>query len=199
MDSTLGAVHNMRMSIFLETERLTLRQVTEDDVDNLYALNSDPDVMWFLSGGQPTPREEVRDRIIPFFLGFYEQYDGLGFWAAEARATGDFLGWFHLRPAEGDAADLGYRLRKAAWNRGYATEGSRALIRTSFTDFGVPRVVAHTMAVNLASRRVMEKCGLTFTRAYHSDAVPDIPGSEQGSVEYGVTREEWQASVPPGA
>src|SRR5580704_13249538 len=117
MDSTLGAVHNNCMSIFLETERLTLRQATEDDVDNLYALNSDPDVMRFLSGGQSTPREDIRDRVIPFWLGFYERSAGLGFWVAEARATGDFLGWFHLRPAEGDAVDLGYRLLKATWNR----------------------------------------------------------------------------------
>lgn len=195
MDSTPGALHNKRMSIFLETERLVLRCASEDDVDHLYALNSDPDVMWFLSGGKPTPREEIRDRVIPFWLSFYEQFDGLGFWAAEARATRDFLGWFHLRPTEGEGVDLGYRLRKAAWNKGYATEGSRALIRKCFADLGVPCVVAHTMAVNHASRRVMEKCGLTFVRSYHSGDVPDIPGAEQGEVEYALTRQEWQAAA----
>jgi RimJ/RimL family protein N-acetyltransferase len=182
------------MPILLETDRLVLRRFTEDDVDHLYDLNGDPDVMWFLNGGEPTPREEVRDRIIPFFLGFYQQFDGLGFWAAEAKATGDFLGWFHLRPAEDGSVDLGYRLRKTAWNKGYATEGSRALIRKSFTDLGVPRVVAHTMTVNQASRRVMEKSGLVLVRTYHSDDVPDIPGAEQGEVEYALTREDWQAA-----
>jgi RimJ/RimL family protein N-acetyltransferase len=182
------------MPILLETDRLALRRFTEDDVDHLYDLNRDPDVMWFLNGGEPTPREEVRDRIIPFFLSFYERFDGLGFWAAEARATGDFLGWFHFRPAEDGSIDLGYRLRKAAWNQGYATEGSRALIRKGFTDLGVQRVVAHTMTVNQASRRVMEKSGLAFVRTYHSADVPDIPGAEQGEVEYALTRQDWEAA-----
>jgi RimJ/RimL family protein N-acetyltransferase len=181
------------MPVFLETARLVLRPFTGDDVDHLYDLNRDPEVMWFLTGGEPTPRDEVRQRIIPFFLGFYERDDGRGFWAAEARATGAFLGWFHLRPTgQRDTVDLGYRLRKAAWNKGYATEGSRALIRKCFTDLGVRRVVAHTMAVNHASRRVMEKSGLAFVRGYHSDDVPAIPGAEQGEVEYALTREDWQ-------
>ncbi len=195
MDSASGAVHNKRVSIFLETQRLALRSATEDDVDDLYALNSDPDVMWFLNGGKPTPRDEIRDRVIPFWLSLCEQSDGLGYWVAEARATGDFLGWFHLRPTAGDAVDLGYRLRKAAWNKGYATEGSRALIRECFTNLGVPRVVAHTMAVNHASRRVMEKCGLTFARSFHSGDTPDIPGAEHGEVEYVLTRQDWEASA----
>lgn len=181
------------MPVFLQTARLVLRPFTGDDADHLYDLNRDREVMWFLTGGEPTPRDEVRMRIIPFFLSFYERDDGRGFWAAEARATGEFLGWFHLRPTgHRDTVDLGYRLRRAAWNKGYATEGSRALIRKCFTGLGVRRVVAHTMAVNEASRRVMEKSGLVFVRAYHSDNVPAIPGAEQGEVEYALTREDWQ-------
>ncbi len=183
------------MRIFLETERLVLRGFTEDDVDNLYELNGDRDVMWYLTGGEPTPREEVHDRIVPFFLSFYERDDGLGFWAAEAKGTGGtggFLGWFHLRPTDDGSVDLGYRLRKAAWNKGYATEGSQALIRKCFTDLGVDRVVAHTMTVNNASRRVMEKCGLVFVRVNDSADLPAIPGAEQGEVEYALTREQWQ-------
>ena len=184
-----------QVSVLLATDRLVLRRFTEDDVDHLYDLNGDPDVMWYLSGGKPTPREEVRDRIIPFFLSFYERFDGLGYWAAETRASGEFLGWFHFRPDESGSVDLGYRLRKAAWNKGYATEGSRALIDKGFTDLGVQRVFAHTMAVNHASRRVMEKCGLTFVRANHSDRLPDIPGAEQGEVEYALTKDDWQTAT----
>lgn len=182
------------MPILLETDRLVLRRFTEDDVDHLHDLNGDPDVMWFLNGGEPTPREEVRDGIIPYFLGFYQQFDGLGFWAVEAKATGDFLGWFHFRPTEDGSIDLGYRLRKTAWNKGYATEGSRALIHKGFADLGVQRVVAHTMTVNQASRRVLEKSGLVLVRTYHSDDAPDIPGAEQGEVEYALTREDWEAA-----
>jgi RimJ/RimL family protein N-acetyltransferase len=185
------------VTIFLETERLVLRRFTEADIDLLVELNADPDVMWFLTGGQPTPREEVRDRVIPFFLSFYERFDGLGFWAAQDKATGEFLGWFHFRPGP-DSADgeveLGYRLRKAAWGKGYGTEGSRALIDHGFARQGLHRVIARTMAVNQASLRVMEKSGLTFARTYSSGHAPDIPGADQGEVEYALTREDWQAS-----
>ena len=85
------------MRVFLETDRLALRRFTEADEDNLFELNSDPEVMRFLNGG-PTPRDEVRTRIIPTFLGYYERFDGFGFWAAAEIATGQFLGWFHFRP-----------------------------------------------------------------------------------------------------
>jgi RimJ/RimL family protein N-acetyltransferase len=183
------------MSILLETGRLVLRSFTEGDIDHLYELNGDPDVMWFLSGGKPTPRDEVRDGVIPYFLSFYEKFDGLGYWAADTKASGEFLGWFHFRPTDDGSIELGYRLRKAAWNKGYATEGSRALIGKGFTDLGVRRVVAYTMTVNQPSRRVMEKCGLTFVRTFQSDKVPDIPGADRGEVEYALTREAWEAAA----
>jgi hypothetical protein len=124
------------MHIILETPRLVLRQFTGDDVDNLFDLNSDPEVMRFLTGGRPTPRAEIQDQIIPFHLAVYERLDRLGTWAAESAATGEFLDWFHFIPGpDGDTAntELGYRLRRPAWNKGYATEGSRALISVGFT------------------------------------------------------------------
>lgn len=175
------------MQIFLETDRLTLRQFTADDVDNLFELNSDPEVMRYLTGGQPTPRAEIRDQILPFHLGFYERHAGFGTWAAQARSTGEFLGWFHFRPAEGNGADLGYRLRRAAWNRGYATEGSRALISKGFADLGVRRVFAHAMAANAASRRVLEKSGLVLVPA---------AGGEPAEVEYALSRAAWEQRRP---
>src|ERR1700729_2718561 len=79
--------------ITLETPRLILRQFTADDVDNLFDLNSDPEVMRYLTGGRPSPREEIRDQILPFHLGVYDRLDRLGTWAAESTATGEFLGW----------------------------------------------------------------------------------------------------------
>jgi RimJ/RimL family protein N-acetyltransferase len=106
--------------VFPETARLALRTFTPDDADHLYDLNRDPDVMRYLSGGEPTPRDEVRDRIIPFFLSFCERYESLGFWAAETRPGGGFLGWLHLRPAGGGDVDLGYRRRRPAPGAGAA-------------------------------------------------------------------------------
>ncbi len=180
------------MPLFLETSRLALRHFTDDDVDHLVALDSDPDVMRFINGGRSRTREEISGRIIPFFRSFYERSGGFGYWAAEARATGAFLGWFHLRPAGDACADLGYRLRKDAWNKGYATEGARALVRTGFTELGLDRVTAHTMVVNHASRRVMEKCGLVLVRTYHPGDLAPVPGAEKGAVEYALTRQQWQ-------
>jgi RimJ/RimL family protein N-acetyltransferase len=184
------------MPVILETPRLTLREFTEDDVDNLFDLNSDPEVMRYLTGGRPTPREVIRDEIIPFHLEVYKRFDRLGTWAAEAAGTGEFLGWFHLRA--GPSADitnveLGYRLRRSTWNTGYATEGSRALISMGFTGLGVERVFGHTMTVNTASRRVMEKCGLTLARTTLYDGPDPIEGSEHGEVEYAITKPEWLA------
>lgn len=184
------------MRIILNTPRLTIRQFTEDDAGNLFDLNNDPEVMRYLTGGQPTPREEIRGKIIPFHLGVYERLDRLGTWAADSTETGEFLGWFHFRPGPGGDItdiDLGYRLRRAAWNQGYATEGSRALIGMGFTDLGVQRVFGHTMTVNTASRHVLEKCGMTLvgTTSYKGDDV--IEGSEHGEVEYALTKPEWGA------
>ena len=182
------------MRIILQTPRLTMRQFTEDDVDNLVDLNSDPAVMRYV--GRQAPREVLRDEIIPFHLAVYGRLDRLGIWAAESAGDGEFLGWFHFRPGpDGDITniDLGYRLRRSTWNRGYATEGSRALINMGFTDLGVQRLFAHTLTVNIASRRVMEKCGLTLVRTTPYQGADAIEGAEHGEVEYALTRSEWQA------
>jgi RimJ/RimL family protein N-acetyltransferase len=183
------------MQIFLETQRLVLRRFTEDDVDNLVELDSDPDVMRFINGGRATPRQEIVRDVLPTFLGYYERFAGYGFWAAVEKATGRFVGWFHFRPAEAahpDEVELGYRLRRSAWGQGYATEGSRALIQKGFAELGVRRVMASTMVVNVASRRVMEKAGLRFVRTCHQPWPDYIEGEEQGDVEYALLRSEWE-------
>jgi len=183
------------MRIFLETDRLVLRRFTEADVDNLVDLDSDPDVMRFINGGRPTPREEIQNDTLPRFLDYYERFAGYGFWAAIERSTGAFVGWFHFRPPEGaspDVAELGYRLRKSAWGKGYGTEGSRALIRKGFTELGVRRVVASTMVVNVASWRVMEKAGLRLVRTFHQPWPDHIDGEEHGDVEYALGKADWE-------
>jgi RimJ/RimL family protein N-acetyltransferase len=186
--------HDARMHVFLETERLVLRRFTEDDVDHLVELDGDPQVMHFINGGRPTPRAEIETDVLPAFLGYYERFAGYGFWAAVEKSSGLFVGWFHFRPAKEappDEVELGYRLRRSAWGRGYATEGSRALIDKGFAELGVERVVAYTMVVNVASRRVMEKAGLRFVRTFHQPWPDYIEGEEKGDVEYALLRSEW--------
>jgi RimJ/RimL family protein N-acetyltransferase len=183
------------MEVFLETDRLLLRRFTTDDVDNLVELDGDPDVMRFITSGRPTPRDEIRNDVLPAFLDYYRRFAGYGFWAAIEKSTGAFLGWFHLRPSKGrqlDDVELGYRLRKSAWGKGYATEASRALIRKAFTELGARRVYAETMAVNLASRRVMDKAGLRLVRSFHQPWPDHIDGDEHGDVEYALRRDEWE-------
>lgn len=184
------------MIVFLESERLILRRFTLDDVDALVELDSDPAVMRFITGGVPTSREEIATDYLPAFLAYYQRGDRWGFWAATEKASGTFLGWFHLRPHEGDPDDepeLGYRLIASAWGQGYATEGSAALIGKAFAELGARRVYAQTMAVHTASRRVMEKAGLRFVRAFVADWPVRIDGDEHGDVEYALTLQQWES------
>ena len=124
---------------------------------------------------------------------------GLGFWIAFTRANGEFVGLMMLPPAHGPdqpddptVADLGYRLLRRWWRRGLATEASVALLRHAFETVGVRRVIAQTMAVNAASRGVMTAAGLTYVRTYYPGFDDPLPGTEQGEVEYEITRADWQ-------
>jgi RimJ/RimL family protein N-acetyltransferase len=194
------------MYVFLETDQLILRRFSEADVDNLVELDSDPAVMRYLSGGSATPREAIERGHIPAYLAYYRRYEGYGFWVAIEKATGAFLGWFHLRPHRDDPLDnpevveLGYRLKRSAWGNGYATEGSRALVDKGFAELGVRRVVAFTYGPHLASRRVMEKVGMRLTRTYRLSpeelleylGVTDPSLFDGDDVEYAITRDEWE-------
>ncbi|CAG7650047.1 GNAT family N-acetyltransferase [Actinacidiphila bryophytorum] len=182
---------------YLETERLTLRRFTADDADLLIELDSDPAVMRFLSGGEATAPETVRERHLPSILAGYARWDGdLGLFAAYEKDGGAFAGWFCLRPEPDgprDEAELGYRLRQASWGRGYATEGSRALLHKGFTELGMRMVWAETMTVNRGSRNVMEKLGMTLTGTLPTPAdMARVEGSEHGGVRYEITRSAWE-------
>jgi RimJ/RimL family protein N-acetyltransferase len=186
------------VQVFLETDHLVLRRFTEDDVENLVELDRDPDVMHFINGGQPTPRHEIESDVLPTFLDYYTRFAGYGFWAAIEKSTGRFVGWFHFRPARDappNEVELGYRLCKSSWGKGYATEGSRALIQKGFSELGVQRVVAFTMVVHVASRRVMEKAGLRLVRTFHQPWPDYIEGEEEGDVEYALLRSEWEGRL----
>lgn len=183
-----------RAQVFLWTQRLVLRRLTPEDADNLVALDSDPAVMRYLGNGQPTSRIVIERGTVPRMLSCYERFGGLGYWAAESKPDGHFLGWFELRPHDGGPrgeVELGYRLRSAVWGRGYATEGARAVIDKGFREFGVRRVFATTMAVNAPSRRVLEKCGLRWVRTLHEDSPSPVAGAEYGDVEYELLRKDW--------
>jgi RimJ/RimL family protein N-acetyltransferase len=168
----------------LRTARLRLEPLTEDHVELLVELDSDPEVLEHIFGRALTREESVGTWAPKRLLT-----DGLGRGAWMGYdATGDWLGWWCLAVDADDdrAAELGYRLRRTAWGRGYATEGSRALLDHAFGELGLARVWAQTMAVNHRSRRVMEKLGMRHVRTDHGEWADPLPGAEQGEVVYEI-------------
>lgn len=154
--------------------------------------------MRFINGGASTPRHGG-DGTEAFLM---PRGGEAHVWCAFEKHTDAFIGWFSLHARTGGAertAALGYRLRRAAWGRGYGSEGASALVAAGFTRLGFDRIVATTMAVNRASRRVLQKAGLVHTRTFHEDWPDPLPGSEHGDVEYAITRRAWEAGglTPP--
>jgi RimJ/RimL family protein N-acetyltransferase len=194
------------MKVFLETERLILRQFTEEDSDNLFELDSDPEVMRFINGGKPTDYEVIKKRTLPKFLEYYDKFENYGFWAVEEKSSDEFIGWFHFIPAldnkfavelnlvKNDEIALGYRLRSSRWGKGYATEGSQALVFKGFAEWGVQRAVAWALAVNKASIRVMEKAGLKLEKEFmfKESQLPNLPPWERKAVKYALNKDEFQ-------
>jgi RimJ/RimL family protein N-acetyltransferase len=171
------------------TDRLMLRPIALGDVDALVALDSDPEVVRYITGGTPSSRQDVESTI----------RQALGHrWMAYRRDTDEFVGWFGMRPHGAGEYELGYRLRRSMWGLGFATEGALALVDAAFRDSGAQKVYAETMAVNTRSRRVMERCGLTYVRTFHLDWDDPIDGTEHGEVEYALTRADWFSSRSPG-
>ena len=183
------------MCILLETGRLRLRQFNADDVDRLVELDSDPAVMRHITYGVPTPRASYVETYLPRWFEIYAKQPGLGYFAAEVRDTDEFIGWFHLRDdrLEPDYLELGYRLRRSTWGQGYATEGGRALVRHAFEAVGGELVSARTLERNVASQRVMQKCGLAFAGRfeYPQDAIAGRSAQERAAVKYALTRTAW--------
>jgi len=177
---------DLHLDVFLETERLVLRRFTKDDVDHLFMLDNDPEVMRFINGGKPVSRSTIINEMISKILEYYRIYDHFGFWAAILKSDNTFIGWFHFRlvsenPKE---VDLGYRLKKTAWNKGYATEGCRALISKGFEHLGIQKITAKALPMNKASIRVMEKAGMSYERK-----MIDESGNEL--VEYAIGKNSY--------
>ena len=143
-----------------------------------------------------TPRAEIETEVLPAFLSYYQHFDGYGFWAAIEKSSGTFIGWFHLRPGPGaptDEPELGYRLRKVGLGQRLRHRGiSSRSIHKAFTALWRNAGAARTMAVNVRSRRVMEKAGLTLVRTFHQDWPDRIDGDDEGDVEYALRKADWE-------
>jgi RimJ/RimL family protein N-acetyltransferase len=179
----------------LHTERLILVPLSDEHLEWEVQLDSDPEVMRYLSGRAST-REEIEVGHARR-MAATQKVDGLGFWVG--LVEDEFVGWWNLQPAHGPdqpndpgVADLGYRLLRRHWGKGFASEGARELVRYGFDDVGLDRIIAQTLTVNAASRAVMERVGLTYVRTFPTSMTAPVEGAEEGEIEYEMTRTQWE-------
>ena len=141
----------------LETNRLTLRQFRESDLDEYAAICADPQVMRFL-GGKPYTRAETW-RHMATMLGHW-QLRGYGMWAVQEKSSGLLVGRIGFNHYEGwPGFELAWTLGRPHWGRGYATEGARAALDYAFATLEQPHVISLIHPDNTASIRVAERLG----------------------------------------
>ncbi|MEO3745941.1 GNAT family N-acetyltransferase [Plantactinospora sp. B5E13] len=195
----------------LRTDRLLLVPLADRHLEREIQLDSDPEVLRYITG-----RARSRDEVVASHaqrMALAAKVDGLGFWMAFGSADGargstppvredegEFVGLMMLPPAHGPdqpddptVTDLGYRLVRRHWRKGLASEASRALLRHAFDTVGQSRVIAQTMAVNAGSRGVMKAVGMRYVRTYFPHWDDPLPGADLGEVEYEMTRGMWEA------
>ena len=146
----------------IETDRLLLRRFRDTDKDSFALMNRDPAVMEFF----PALLSRVESDALVDRIDAHWAEHGIGLWAVEIRASGEFIGYVglavprfsvHFTPC----VEIGWRLDAGHWGEGLATEGARAVVRYAFEVLGLPEIVSFTVPDNLRSRRVMEKLGMT--------------------------------------
>jgi RimJ/RimL family protein N-acetyltransferase len=186
----------------LATERLELVPLADEHLPLEIELDSDPEVLRYLSTRTFTPEEIAQSHRAR--LARAREVDGLGVWLGFADDA--FVGMWMLQPPHGPSqpkvrgvADLGYRLLRRYWRRGYAREGSLELIRYGFEDVGLNRIFAQTMTVNTPSRATMASVGMRHVRTFFEDYDDPVPGRDEGEVEYELQRTDWLAGRHPPA
>jgi RimJ/RimL family protein N-acetyltransferase len=185
-------------AVIATTPRLVLRTFRRDDLPLYAALNADPEVVRWLGG--PLTREDSDD-IAAWAQELYTA-EGIGLLAVERREDGAFLGMCGLHHQESypDDVEAGWRLARAYWGNGYATEAATAWLDLGFGPRGFDRIISITERENVRSLAVMERLGMSFD---HEGQVRD--GDEVfDAVIYAITRERWIArrdrdGAPPAA
>lgn len=146
----------------LETDRLILRYINKDDFDDLYRMNSDPVVMKYVGNGTTRNHEQMTQEL-EMLISHYTRKPGLGIWATILKDINTFVGASGLVYYDNTPEiEVGYRMLKEYWNKGYATEASAGLLKYGFKKMGLHKIVSSAHVDNLASRRVMEKMGMRY-------------------------------------
>jgi ribosomal-protein-alanine N-acetyltransferase len=159
--------------IILETSRLILRHPTPDDLDSLYALYRDPEMVRFIPDA-PRNYEETRKELEWHRHG-HPKHPQLGLWSTIEKASNRYLGRCGLLPWSIDGqeeVEVAYSIAREHWGRGFATEAARAILTYGFEDLHVPRLVCLIDPQNIASIRVAEKIGMAFEKACEDEMGP---------------------------
>jgi RimJ/RimL family protein N-acetyltransferase len=144
----------------LETQRLRLRLFTHDDVQAMFDLSSDPEVIKYAEAKPIQDLQEAQQRLESGPLSDYKKY-GYGRFAVELKETGRVIGFCGIKYLpEIELPEVGYRYLKAYWGRGIGTEAARACVDFARDDLGIKKLVALIIPENIASIRVAEKLGM---------------------------------------
>ena len=155
----------------LETPRLRLVPWHHEDWHELRPIARDPEVMRYISEGQPLPDEQVQEFVSRQVRHFAER--NFCMWKLLAKPAWEFIGFCGLQPLDGTPEiEIGWWLARAWWGKGLATEAAREALRDGFERAGLARIVAVARAENRASIRIMEKLGMSFERTTHHRGVP---------------------------
>jgi len=185
----------------LSTSRLRLRHWRESDLEPFAALNADQRVMEFM----PTRLTRAESDAAAERSEAEIARRGFGFWAVELRASAEFIGFVGLHAVSFEAhftpcVEIGWRLGRASWGQGFATEAARECLRFGFESLALPEVVSFTVPLNRRSRAVMERLGMR--RAPSDDFEhPRLPAGHplRLHVLYRMQRAEWPAAAVRGS
>jgi RimJ/RimL family protein N-acetyltransferase len=149
------------MNVVFETDRLLLRNFTEEDAPLLYELNLDPEVTRYTLDPVVDlghAKKILQEVILPQY-GLYNH----GRWAVHLKPNLEFIGWCGLKSLpERQEVDLGYRFMKRFWGQGFATESAVATLNFGFKSLYVKRIVGRALPGNKASIKVLQKCGMSY-------------------------------------
>ena len=155
----------------LETPRLYLRPFTPVDLNELAAINADPEVMRYTGNGQPLSRAETQSRLNSYIS--HRQQHGFGLWAAIHKQHQVLIGFCGLQFVHGHREiEIGFRLAQQYWQQGLATEAAGTSLRYGFRVLRLERIIGLTRSENVASQRVLEKVGMRYLEeAWYYDAL----------------------------
>jgi RimJ/RimL family protein N-acetyltransferase len=158
----------------IRTERLLMRRWRESDRQPFAALNADPLTMVYFPEALD---REASDALVDRIESRFDRL-GYGLWALEVAETGQFIGFTGLSPMPDDVpgaggTEVGWRLTRHAWHRGYATEAARAALDVAFRGVGLTEIWSMTAVLNEPSQGVMRRIGLREIARFDHPSVPE--------------------------